>query len=257
MLVTDDRFVGLSPRGLLALIDQTQLAAAELASLGAEVEETLGAVGVDGPVALIVRSERWLRSQVPELLDRLRELDEDAAGLRMLYTPVEGGRDAPPTDPLARLLLGLTTGFPVDDIGNCDRMEDHLRDSVAVMMKRIHDLREDVWNLRFRRPTGEKSFEGHMRQLEGRQDRLRAQLDVWDDVQCGDGLHVEIAREYASRDYRIELGAEPAAASNGGGGVNVWHALGTAGKVALGAAAIAAGAAVAVEQELNPLGELL
>lgn len=150
------------------------------------------------------------------------------------------------------------TGFPQGHAGDCGQMEQGIGKSVDVMASRIHDLREDLWNLRVLVPNGEKSFGGHVTQAEGWQIRLEKQLKTWGQYgDCPDSLTVDVAREYAKLNIRADVGWSAATVAGARKGHDWWDVdLAPVAKLAAGvagAAAAVAGAAVAVSRAAEPI----
>ena len=185
---------GGDPDGMRLLRRELQLAGLELAHTRAEVEQTMNEVCVATTVPMDLRRiEAWI----------------DDTGMRMaLAISVLDERRRPGPQPDG------VSGFPNGHAGDCGLMEQGIGTTVDVVAKRIHDLREDLNNLRVLRPNGTFSFDGHVKQAEGRQQQLGKQLDTWDETgNCTGSLTIDVARHYADLPIRAELGWPAAAAS--------------------------------------------
>ena len=186
---------GGDPDGMRLLRRELQLAGLELARTRAEVEQTMNEVCVATTVPMDLRRiEAWIDNTAMRLALAISMLDE---------------RHRPDPRP------DTVSGFPNGHAGDCGLMEQGIGTTVDVVAKRIHDLREDLNNLRELRPTGPFSFGGHVEQAESRQGQLVKQLKTWSTTgPCPDSLTVDVARQYADLPIRAELGWPAAAATS-------------------------------------------
>ncbi len=73
------------------------------------------------------------------------------------------------------------------DPKRCDELANEINDLRDEMAKRIDELKRDPNNLYETRPIGEFSYEGHIRQADGKQKRLRRLLKEYDSLGCKNG----------------------------------------------------------------------
>jgi len=230
-------FQGGDPDGLRRLRRELQLAGVELARSRAAVDRTMNEVCMATTVPTELRRiEGWLDDLTAQVDRAALLLDE-------------------PRDP-GHLTI---TGFPNGHEGDCDLMEEGIGANADALVRRFHDLREDVNNLRVLRPSGPFSFGGHVMQVRQTQKHTGKQLRSFDGYGCPESLTVAVARQYAAIDVYTELGwtaAAVAAAQAAARTTDRWwqvdvHVDPEALRTVAAGVAVAAGAVAAAARDLS------